>query len=152
MKVISHANGQFTVEACLSHYGHRRDLRYIWLSKKKRQEIVAKLKGGVTMDSVLEQIREAVFTSFSRDHLADRQDIANIARANHIDDIQRHPNDMTSVLSWIEEWKANEDNPVLFYKLQGNRKFLNAFLCCLKGYAILTLTNCLFLTLDNVAN
>lgn len=82
------------------------------------------------MENVLEQTREAVFTSFSRDHLVDRQDLANIARANHIDDIQRHPNDMTSVLSWIEEWKTNEDNPVLFYKLQGSRRFLNSLFMC----------------------
>ena len=84
----------------------------------------------------------------------DRQDLANIARANHLDYIQRYPNDMTSVLSWIEEWKTNEDNPVLFHKLLGNRKFLNAFFGCLKGGAVnySPFNQMTPLTLDNAAN
>ena len=33
--------------------------------------------------------------------------------------MQRHQNDQQSVLVWNEEWKQSEDNPILYYKLQG---------------------------------
>eukprot|EP00112_Aurelia_sp_Birch-Aquarium-sp1_P017283 Seg3990.3 transcript_id=Seg3990.3/GoldUCD/mRNA.D3Y31 product="hypothetical protein" protein_id=Seg3990.3/GoldUCD/D3Y31 len=33
----------------------------------------------------------------------------------------RHPNDTTSVLSWIEEWSQSERNPILYYQLQGEQ-------------------------------
>ena len=35
--------------------------------------------------------------------------------------IKKHIQDQTSVLAWIEEWASSDDNPVLFYKLQGQK-------------------------------
>lgn len=68
---------------------------------------------------MLDAIRENMGAIFSRDHLIDKQDLANIRRAYGIDAVERHPNDMTSVLSWIEEWQNSEKKPILHYKLQG---------------------------------
>ena len=119
MKVIEDQAKRVTVEFCMSHYGHRRSLQYLWLSKKKRQEIAAKLKQGVSKEKVLDAIRENIGAIFSRDHLIDKQDLANIRRAYGIDEVERHPNDMTSVLSWIQEWQNSDKNPILHFKLQG---------------------------------
>ena len=54
-----------------------------------------------------------------RVHLTDRKDIGNIKQSFRIASIERHSNDQQSVLSWIHEWAQREDNPILFYNLQG---------------------------------
>ena len=36
--------------------------------------------------------------------------------------IQRHPNDQDNVLSWIQVWGGSDDNPIAFYKFQGQLK------------------------------
>ena len=36
--------------------------------------------------------------------------------------IQRHPNDQDNVLSWIQVWDGSDDNPIAFYKFQGQFK------------------------------
>lgn len=48
-----------------------------------------------------------------------RKDLANIERAYGLQTVQRHANDQQSVLAWITEWKQSEDDPILYYKLQG---------------------------------
>ena len=48
-----------------------------------------------------------------------RKDLANIERAYGLQTVQRHVNDQQSVLAWITEWKQSEEDPVLYYKLQG---------------------------------
>ena len=77
------------------------------------------MKQGVTKQKILDDIRESIGAQFARDHLIDKQDIANIKRRGGIDEIQRHPNDMMSVLGWIHELNSKEHRPVLYYKLQG---------------------------------
>lgn len=131
IKVVHHVDKRISVEAFLSHYGHRRNLQHIWLSKKKRQEITAKLKQGVTKQKILDDIRESIGAQFARDHLIDKQDIANIKRRGGIDEIQRHPNDMMSVLGWIHELNSKEQKPILYYKLQGMHEtvYNNQFVC-----------------------
>lgn len=119
MKVTKRLDGTCLVDACFNHYGHRRDLRHIWISRKKRQEIAGKLQQGVTKEKILQDIRESVGVQFYRDHLIDKQDMANISRSYALDEIERHPNDMLSVLAWISEWEKDDANPVLYYKLQG---------------------------------
>ena len=37
--------------------------------------------------------------------------------------VQRIRIDSNNVLAWIEEWQKSEDNPVLYYKLQGRKFF-----------------------------
>eukprot|EP00795_Rhopilema_esculentum_P016122 gene16122-7478_t len=98
MRVTEDPSKRKFVKFCLSHYGHQRSLQYLWLSKKEKEEIAAKLKQGVSKE----------------------KDLANIRRAFGIDEVERHPNDMTSVLSWIQEWQSSDKNPILYYKLQGD--------------------------------
>ena len=43
-------------------------------------------------------------------------------RSFNLENIQRHDNDKDSVLSWINEWKSDPDNPILYYKMQGEKE------------------------------
>ena len=130
--MTTHTDKRVSVAACLSHYGHRANLQHIWLSKKTREELVAKLKQGVTQQHILDETRYNVGVRLMRDHLVDKKDLANLKRSNCIDEVQRHPNDTVSVLSWIEEWSQSDKNPILYYKLQGRISLIPYILFTLK--------------------
>ena len=49
-----------------------------------------------------------------------KEDAKNIRNAYRVNPVERHPNDQTSLLSYIKEWGESDKNPVLFYKLQGD--------------------------------
>ena len=97
-------------------------MQHIRISKVKRREIAVKIREGVQRDRILDDIRQSVAEDLHRHHLTDRKDINNIEKAYGLDHIRRHMNDLQSVLAWIEEWKQDdESNPILFYKLQGEK-------------------------------
>ena len=112
-------DGSVKADAILTHYGHHKELQHTRVTKRKRQEIAAKLKQGVSRERIIDDIRESVSGKLGRHHLMARRDIANIEQAYGLRDVQRHANDQQSVLAWIEEWKQTEENPILYYKLQG---------------------------------
>lgn len=72
-------------------------------------------------EKILKDGRDSVISEdIRRHHLLERKDIQNIERAYGLKDVQRHSNDQQSVLAWIQEWsRKEEDNPILYYKLQG---------------------------------
>lgn len=107
------------VDAVLTHYGHEKELQHLRICKRKRQEIAAKLKQGVSRENILDEVRESVTENLGRHHLLARKDLANIERAYGLQTVQRHANDHQSVLAWITERKQSEDDPILYYKLQG---------------------------------
>ena len=77
---------------------------------------------GVKPEKILDDIRDTVGEKFSREHMLEEQDIRNIAIQFGISQVRRHDDDQTSVLSWIHEWEGKADlNPVLYYKLQGEK-------------------------------
>ena len=86
---------------------------------KKRNKIAAKLQQGVSKEKIPDDIRNNVGTEFLRDHIIDKQDVINIQHAYGLEEVQRHANDQTSVLSWIQEWQNSTSNLVVWYKLQG---------------------------------
>lgn len=51
------------------------------------------------------------------------KDLSNISRAFQWfgGQVQRSENDQESVRAWIQEWQESGNNPVLFYKLQGEQ-------------------------------
>ena len=53
--------------------------------------------------------------------MVDKQDLRNIQKAFGLDEVQRHSNDQDSVLAWITEWEEQENNPIIYYKLQGEK-------------------------------
>ena len=72
-----------TVDLCLTHHGHQKDLQHTWLPKQKKEEMAALLQQGVSKDKILGDIREHGIQgeSFKRYHLTDRKDLSNISRA-----------------------------------------------------------------------
>lgn len=75
----------------------------------------------VSKDKILGDITENGMQgeTFKRYHLTDIKDLSNISIPLGLEEVQRSENDQESVWAWIQEWPENENNPVLFYKLQG---------------------------------
>ncbi|XP_049529014.1 uncharacterized protein LOC119462611 [Dermacentor silvarum] len=102
------------------HRGHDFELRHVLLSKTERSAIAAKLQEGVSLDAVLDGVRQHLDGTFQRVNLLTRQDLHNIMRDNNIINHERlHSNDYISVQLWVERMHAEKDNPVLFFKHQG---------------------------------
>ena len=80
--------------------------------------IAAKIKQGVSVDKILDDIRDNIKgETLQRHHLLDKKDIPNIQHAYGISDIQIHANDQDSVLARIREWQEKgEESPVLYCK------------------------------------
>ena len=111
--------GVVNATVCKTHYGHATEIEHIRFNRRQRGEIAAKLAQGVSRDKILDDIRDNVGFDFRKIHLLDRRDIGNIKNAYNIDTIKRHENDQQSVLSWIKDWEGEENNPILYYSLQG---------------------------------
>ena len=122
IKLIERENGTFVSEVYRNHYGDECEFGHIWLTTSTRQQIAARLQQSIYKEKNLDDIRESVGLEFQREHLVDKRDLFNIEKAFGLDNIQRHPNDQDSVLSWIQEWEESDDNPIIFYKLQGQLK------------------------------
>ena len=110
------------VEVCYTHYGHEKEIQHTWLPQRQCEQIAALLQQDVTRQRILEDIRESAINEadeFTRQHLIGRKDIDNITKSFGLNQVQKHVNDQESIKAWIEEWKTSENNPVLFYKFQG---------------------------------
>lgn len=120
MTVQLDQNGKVSVNVCYTHYGHKKSLEHLRVPTRQREMIAAKISNGVSRQRILDDIRESVSETFHRQHLLDRQDLANLERAFALQNVQRHDNDVESVLVWITEWMSDkgEENPVLYLKLQ----------------------------------
>ena len=69
------------VSLCRTHHGHRKMLQHLRVPKRQREMIAAKIRHGVSRERVLDDIRQSVSSTFHRQHLVDRQDLANLQRA-----------------------------------------------------------------------
>ncbi|KAH6935541.1 hypothetical protein HPB50_006758 [Hyalomma asiaticum] len=102
------------------HRGHNFELRHVLLSKTERNAIAAKLRQGVSLDAVLDGVRENLDGTFQRLNLLTRQDVYSMMRYNSINHHERlHTNDCAIVQLWVERMRSEADNPVLFFKHQG---------------------------------
>ena len=118
------------MEICDTHYSHTPSLGHLRLSKSQRREIARKLSEGVTIERVLDDVRDAISSDLNRLHLLTRNDILNIERAFSLRSIEKHKDDATSVAILVEELnQSDKESPVLLYKQQGKclqeHKFLN---------------------------
>lgn len=102
-----------------THYGHETSLGHLRIPETDRLAIAGKLSQGVDYQRVLDDIWDKLGKSYERIHLLTRQDITNIEKTYCLRGIQRHKDDGTSVYLWVQQMKAQEDNPVLLYKAQG---------------------------------
>ena len=102
-----------------THYGHEKDIAHLKIPHTVRLNIAAKLQQGVTMERVLDDIRDNVVSEFGREHLINCQDIRNVLSQYNIRGIEKHANDHSSVCAWVTELKSLDYNPVLYFKQQG---------------------------------
>ena len=65
------------VRYCLDHYNHDLQLAFFRIPEQTRMEIARKLQLGVTIEHVLDDIRETCETG-NGEHLVTKQDIRNI--------------------------------------------------------------------------
>lgn len=120
MKVMtSKSDGKVTVEACLGHFGHSLKLGHLRIPDQIRQNIAGKLAKGITIESILDDIRDSTEDGISRGHLIDRKDIINVKHQLNVDLMEKDPKDTRSVHYWVNELEKGEFNPVLIYKPQG---------------------------------
>ena len=85
-------------------------------------KIAAQLQQGVTMERIMDNIRENVVEGITREHLVTKQDVHNIKNQYNIEGVMRHSNDLTSVCAWVEELISSPNNPVLLFKAQGEEQ------------------------------
>ena len=110
--------GHVTVTYCGSHT-HPIKLAHIRIPQQTRKEIAGKLQKGVSMERILDDIRDSVINQPGRKHLVTRQDLHNIKSQYNMDGIMRHKNDLISVMSWVQEMSSLDYNPVLDFQPQG---------------------------------
>ena len=101
---------------------HKTQLAHLCLSESTRQMIAAKLHDGVSINAILDSVRDSVHVdNVSHAELISRQDIHNICHQCNIEGIQYHANHHCSVHLWVENMKssnADVESPVLFFKQQ----------------------------------
>ena len=88
-------------------------------TRTDRKEIARKLQLGVTIEHILDDIRETCETGINREHLVTRQDIRNIQSQYNIQGIMRHASDLSSVLAWVTEMQSMQYSPIILFKEQG---------------------------------
>ena len=115
------SNGKVHVVHCSTHYNHNLQLK---IPNSTRLEIVKKLELGVTLDRILDDVRDTCDDGINREHLVTRKDLHNIKYQYNIEGIVRHKNDLQSVLAWIIDMETNIDiyNPILIYKIQSDKQ------------------------------
>ena len=97
---------------------------HLRLPAVKRTKIAGQISQGITFQRILDNTRsrDSVSTKFDQIHLITRKDIANIEREFGLKCVEKHSDDATSLLLWVEEMKSRgSDNPVLVYKRQGEQ-------------------------------
>ena len=119
MKATISENGKVTAYYCITHYNNTTKLVYIKIPDKVRVMIYKKLEEGVTMEKILDDIRDTVGNSIERKHLVNRQDLHNVKQQYNIENSTRHSNDQTSVDKWVNEMASYPYNPIILYKRQG---------------------------------
>ena len=88
----------------------------MWLPRKKREEVAAKLGQGISRDSIMEGMRDSEGERMRQLELMKQRDVKE---SLGVETVQKHRNEKDSVLAWILQWEGTEENPVLFYKMPG---------------------------------
>ena len=87
MKVNQHIlTGEISVRYCRTHHNHALNLGHLRLPESTRIQIAAKLQQGITIERIMDDIRDSV-SEISRVHITTRQDINNIKNHYNIEGI-----------------------------------------------------------------
>ncbi len=117
--IVCQHNGQVEVKYCSTHHNHEVKLTYLRIPSQIRVQIASKLLQGISMDRIMDDIRDTIFSKINRQHLISKQDLHNIKTQFNIEGIVKHKNDLMSVSAWVEELKKMDYNSVLAFKNQG---------------------------------
>lgn len=116
------------VEYCKTHHGHITSLAHLRLAEKDRKDIATKINEGISLEHILDTVRDSVGSKFDRIHLLTRRDIKNIEKAFGIQSVQRHKDDATSVHVLLREMEKNAQyNPIILYKQQSKPPHAKCF-------------------------
>ena len=122
MKVTENTKShEVKAEYCDSHT-HPIQLGHLPIPEEIRMSIAQKLREGVTIDKIFDDIRDNVGSSIKRQHLITKQDLTNTKRQFNIEGIERHCEDQLSVCAWVAELQSLEYNPITFFKEQGSAR------------------------------
>uniref|UniRef100_T1KRL2 C2H2-type domain-containing protein n=1 Tax=Tetranychus urticae TaxID=32264 RepID=T1KRL2_TETUR len=109
--------GIIEVNYSITHVGHGRDLKFLNLPERDREEIAAELASQVPKSVVLGNVRASLESRLQRKHLITSKDLQNIeASYNLLGQVKRASNDLLSVEMWMEQFKDLPDNPILIYE------------------------------------
>ena len=79
MKVIKdQLKGSAEVQYCSTHHNHETSLGHIRIANETRMKIAAQLQQGVTIERIMDNIRENTLEGITRDHLVTKQDVHNV--------------------------------------------------------------------------
>lgn len=112
---------EIQAEVCSTHYGHSTNLEHLRLPEIVRLSVAAQLTQGVSLQKILDNVRDNVTGNWKRVHLLSRKDITNIEKSYHINSVSRHKDDAISVHCWVNEMKEKKRNKSS-YILQTSRK------------------------------
>ena len=130
MKVVQNTStDEVTVEYCSSHNSHDLNLCHLPVPQDIRLMIAAKLQDGVALDQILDVRDSSTSAGVGRQHLVTKQDINNIKRKLNLQCIQKHPNDLMSVCTWVQELKSLPYNPIVVFKPQEESSSHNSSGC-----------------------
>ncbi|CAG9817796.1 unnamed protein product [Phaedon cochleariae] len=124
--IVASVQDSVEVSFFSTHVGHECEIGRMPLSIDDRNQIAGKLVEGVTIQRILDDVREEAAQSGCiqrRIHLLEKKDLHNIKRDFSISySTKFHENDALSVKLWVEmmkEKKLENNCEVLYYKEQG---------------------------------
>ena len=123
MKAIKDTDtGEVVVHYCSTHHNHEVRMGHLRIQGVTRMKIAAQLQQGVSMQRIMDDVRDNTSSGITREHLLTKQDIHNIKNLYNIEGVMRHANDHTSVCAWVKELQALPYNPILVFKPQGEQQ------------------------------
>ncbi|XP_064487533.1 uncharacterized protein LOC135399723 [Ornithodoros turicata] len=102
------------------HTGHGVEPQHYGLSSNEKAEIAGKLAEGVSLQAILDSIRDSIAGPVTRLHLVNRRDLHNILKSFNITYSERtNQNDVLSVATWVDSMQPQDNSPVRYFKQQG---------------------------------
>ncbi|KAF0724804.1 Uncharacterized protein FWK35_00031762 [Aphis craccivora] len=105
-----------------THLWHQNEIGKLRLTTADRAQLAGKLSLGVPIQRVLNDVRDsAEGSTLNRFHLIEKRDLHNIKRDYNINKCltKRHENDFMSVQLWAKQLAKGSNNPVSYFKHQG---------------------------------
>ena len=120
---IDSSTTEVHVEYSLSHIGRDSRLGHLRISNELRANIATKLAKRIPNKEILDEIRDSLAGTLSRDQLTTRQAIQNIKHQFNLNLVQKHPEDAKIINCRVKDLQDKELDCILCYKLQGVEKY-----------------------------